>query len=581
VSNRLCGLSLEAAVAEMGLLAKEAEALPGASRKPSDNDRHLFTVTAQTEMTDKGKAASVALGVSIEVAQSALQEYIAAYLKYRNSLPLSVMHIGGATGDGEATLLKVVQYWEATWTDKKKPTKSQVEDLIVALGALFSPDVIDDLSSADTANLPGKKPAETTPNLRKALRQQHCASLATAFPNLTARLDLSTMTLGAEWDGTVPDDAKNIVTGSEFGIQLVIDAAGKITNVVASGRPKHGAVGGLEGDHTTAYVVSVRTIEQAVRDQDLKTAAANLKGIEVAFRDMPGAKLDRTAKMSDERSEHLLAADTATVEHAKAAAKAPTLSTVQAYAGALLYYRNSIALTVVAAETVSTGKGEAKRMNALQNLDARLAQKTHIAASELVHAVAGLFDPTAIEKVLNVTGHNRELIDQYSIEEVYAKTGKSKKAKLMPVDDLPDDMNVEALATQDVLHEYDSDEQTKNSRRDLVPGYAPGESIEALFGAVFEQHLRSIALVAPFAFGGIDEEIAEALVISLIGDSAADAGAVVTAIKGLLTHTTTKLVKNDLAKQSNAKHKQAKQKQKQPPHKQVDWSKREDEDYYA
>ncbi len=548
VYNRLRGLTLKAAFAEVDKLLAEAQALPGASQDrikamgtQQPDDRGTFSNEAKkAAVAAKAQGAAVARqpGTTANQAQTRLQEYIAAYLKYRNSIGLSVMDLGRASGDGEAGLLKVLQYWEGAWSDQKTPNAGEKADILNALGALFSPSVIANLQDNDP-NLPGvkHKANEDKSTIQAALRDQHFSSLKSAFPNVMRRLapqaaDVEGQ-MGAKWTGTLPDAAKGVSTGAAFAVQLTLDAQDRVAAVHCSGRPKHATAGGLEGDHTTAYVLSTRAIEKAVLGKDLATAANDLDAVEQTFRAMPGAEQARLDRMTDERKALYASAD-AELRAARGAlgnrqngnvnnnnnnngggGGRVSMSSLQRYAGALLFFRNSIGLTVVGAETDSRGKGEAAKLKSLEDLEAHVVtSRGAIDQAVIVEALAGLFDRKAISRYADATRHNQELTEAYGIKQVKAPGAKQANQK---VSDLIRDEQLEDASTQDVLWDFDEDDQRANSRKDPYPGFVPGESLEKVVAAAMKQHLESVRLVAPNVYKMVDGALLRALVIELAG----------------------------------------------------------------
>jgi hypothetical protein len=202
------------------------------------------------------------------------------------------------------------------------------------------------------------------------------------------------------------------------------------------------------------------------------------------------------------------------------------------------------------------------------DLDTTIVGNKKVKASDLIGAIAGLFDHGAIEKVVDVVHHNATVLNDYNIDQVMVapnllgKKGKPNTRELTDVEDLPDGFDIENLATQDVMHDFKPDEQTANSRKDKVPGYKRGESGEKLFGALLEQHLRSIKLASPNAFGALDDDLLTAMVSQLLGDTLVDVATVVDSIKGLLTKANTALVSKDLVAKQNQKDKKQRVDQK-------------------
>ncbi|YAF95402.1 MAG: DUF4157 domain-containing protein [Nodularia sp. CChRGM 3473] len=533
VLNRLRGKTLETAVKEVDTLVTEAQSMPGAQTSrinamgSNPGERGKFSDTALTELDNaKGDAATAVTNKDATQVHSKLQNYIAAYLKYRNSIGLSVMHLGRAVSGGEPKALQTLQYWEEKWNDANKPNDTEKGDILIACGVVFSGKVLEEVGNnqATPQNLPGLMSSDNKTKLKTALLTQHRASIRGAFPNIINRLapsnaDLNTVA-GNEWTGTVPNAAQEQITGVPFAVQIEVDGSGKIENAYSSGRPKHGTAGSLEGDHTTAYVVSTRTIEKALKGKTLADAKTALDTVEGAFRSLPGAKSERVDRMTEERIAHFKAADTQLTNAKTNADTNATLTTIQQYAGALLYFRNSLALSVVAAESTSKGKGESGRMNKLESIETGMLSGNRFSSEQIEEAIAGLFDNKAINKYSDVTTQLTEEAQIYSPDHTF--------------------MDYDAENTQDIWDDIST--QAIVTRRDPVPGYLPGEEVEDVFSAVLKQHLLSIQAVAPTVFDSIDEDLLTSIITSLVGDFLVDVDSIVKSLSSLLTKGSTKLV---------------------------------------
>ncbi|HTJ40781.1 MAG TPA: hypothetical protein VL463_01755 [Kofleriaceae bacterium] len=455
VDERLAGKSLAAASDELETLLSEVEALPGATRfAAAETD-----LTKVAEFANKPRV-SKKIGVWVEFSKArhadatrlvraarricndgsktdadktdALQRGIAALLAYRNSIGLSVVYDGsGASGDGERMPLRILRYWEANWTNANAPDVTRLKE---AIAALLTPKI---RVRADGLQIPGRKPGAD--NVRAAILEQHRKSIAMAFPNVANRIGIASTASFSDADLTktprkqwaASNAEKTFARPAEYAVQL--ELAGGVISVVRAGeRPLRAKLdGGTEGDHTTAWVVTRKTIEDNLKNKSLAQAKAYLDTLKLGFEALPGNADVRLRRLNPKFTTSYNDAKTE-LANAKTAADASTdLTTIQRYAGALMRFRNALPLSVV----IHEGGGSRSHDEAnLPTLEAKI-MKT--------------FDTEALQTALSYN-------------------------------------------TDDAANESQMD--TDQSRVNFVPGYVRSEPDEDLIAEVEDQHLRSLRL---------------------------------------------------------------------------------------
>jgi hypothetical protein len=478
VVNRLRGQTLAAAVTGLKALLDEARKLPGA-RPDRIDAMDAARKTAAVEASKRVDAGQVAADNAVTANDvdrtiSCLQTFAADYLSYRNAIGLVVLNRdAAATSDGESQPLKWLQHWETAWTEQVKPNDDERAIIVNAMGALFSPKVAEE-GGADRDQLPGQLLGENKAAVQEALSQQHLATLRSSYPNLAARLgEAMTPTLGAKWEGGRATDVPDQPTRATSAIQIAVDDRGIITSVTMAGRSKHG-MGDSEGSHTTAHGLFERML-QRLCGQDIPTAKATLDSITAEVRALPGAAATRTTRMppvtgdvisdtpamSPLRIELFKEATSALDTAATAANAQANVATLQAYAEAVMFFRNTMGLVTVGGGNVPGGQNEPEYLATLDAMGGELAKnpQAKISRLDLVNAISCLFDTGTLNTYLR--------FDQ--------------------ADEIEDD-------------------DASNSPAD-APGRIPGEAFEETVNALIEQHLRSTFTAYPQLRSKVDANV--------------------------------------------------------------------------
>lgn len=145
------------------------------------------------------------------------------------------------------------------------------------------------------------------------------------------------------------------------GTQLISNS-----HISTNNRPE-GSMKGQEGSHTTAWVVTVEGIRQAVQGKTIQQAITAIDTLYALINILPGAQDDRIDAMSVERQEKVREARQLTID-AKATAQAnATLENLQSYIGCLMAYRNSVPLSAAKRGANADSGAEAQAMAILRN----------------------------------------------------------------------------------------------------------------------------------------------------------------------------------------------------------------------
>ena len=469
--NRLSGCTLAQAVTQLNALVNEAKALPGAQAArvaAMPQERRTALGCAATALRNAATGARNAINADqSNPAVSAIQNYIAAYLKYRNSIGLTVMNSGQvATGDGEYRALQTLQHWEQSWTNAAAPTNDQKTTIVEAMGTLFSKLVWDNAGAGTSDTLPGKKDtgttADTTASIQSALRSQHEGSLNSAYPNLWGRLTLvekAAIVPGTAWIGNhIPLMAVLANTGKSWAVQIWLGNNGRISGVSSAGRSAHG-MGNSEGSHTTSYGLFERALNRLI-GKTLAQAKAILDQIKDIFRALPGAKPARADRMSPERVRLFGVAKTALTNATANATTAATVSTIQSYAEALLYFRNTMGLVTIHAGGVPGNKQEQTHLSMLDGIEDQIANySSKVKRANLIDAIAGLFDRSTLTRYEDNPGKNE------------------------------------------------------------APGQKLNEDLESVFKPLYVQHIQTIKAAYPFIFSTLDVDILADIAEQMSGDN--------------------------------------------------------------
>lgn len=379
--NRLRGQTLVGASRALAAILAEIRRLPGAGACTAADVRTDFAYLTEHQV-QAWQARCVAAGRAADQAVEglrerrgdaigALQTSVRALLAYRNSLGYAVVSDGvRAVGDGESKALRVLDVANAA--DPGAPLdEARVR---VAAALLLSNKVR--AQRADLAVL-GARAGEVAWD---AIADQHIASLASAFPRVFPRVRLTRADVQQPHTGdalgALPRPA-TAPTGERPAAAALVQLElrdGRIARVAIGARPHHANFGGSEakeGSHTTAWRLIQLGMIGSLEGKTLDEAAAELRAMHhrmlryPAVVDLSGtdAALLRAMRPGEEGGLNTREAAMAianpsfyhVTRHAYAAVErdleqgqgGASVSGVQRLASNLLWWRNSMGLTVI------------------------------------------------------------------------------------------------------------------------------------------------------------------------------------------------------------------------------------------
>lgn len=150
----------------------------------------------------------------------------------------------------------------------------------------------------------------------------------------------------------------NPVIQRDFAVQIDLDISDTISEIVLSGtRPKGALAQAKEGSHTTAWVVTVDGVRNAVEGKSIEDAVTAMDDLFTVAQDLPGTERvdELLAYKQDEYNDALSKANTAQTN----AQSKKDINTLQTYIRAYLTYRNIIPLSAVDSGGNADGRSEA------------------------------------------------------------------------------------------------------------------------------------------------------------------------------------------------------------------------------
>lgn len=129
-----------------------------------------------------------------------------------------------------------------------------------------------------------------------------------------------------------------------------------------------GSIKGTEGSHTTAWIVTVEGIRQAIQGKTLADAVTTIDTLYNLAKSLPG--VDRKDALSKERRDRLAEIEKLVDTNKSAAADDPSLDTLQEYISAVLAYRNALPLSAAKRGSAADSASEARAIATLRNYQA-------------------------------------------------------------------------------------------------------------------------------------------------------------------------------------------------------------------
>jgi hypothetical protein len=414
-----------------------------------------------TDRASKASAAAAAIiatpgAFSSEAKIEALQEFAAAYLQLRNTVPLAAMNLDHAGGRAP---LEVIRAYETGG-----PAGS-ADALNKALWKQLDIRVVARLASAslEARDAPGIDASLMDPKELDAERAKrvvdvvldHLASMQATYPrsyayaNMAAsasvRTFLESIAGEAKFDsdrlafpklwvpelekailgGTLPTIAPhpgrtaNLViadAGKRFAVQLVTGLVGtetKVKRMEIGGRPA-GPFASTPGAHTTAWAVLVDHVRALVVDKTVAEARTAL----TAYGDELASDANRVDAMDDRARESLEAAESAYADAlALTDPPAPLLLQAQAIAGALLMLLNTMPFSAILGESVSNPADEKSHRKAAIAANVAGPEFAGQERWTLIGHLWALLDPGTLRMLLNEDTELAQLPGALPLEE--------------------------------------------------------------------------------------------------------------------------------------------------------------------
>ncbi len=500
VRNAVLGRDAIAAVAAVAALAADAKRLPG------------FARSASLDAAAKGRydEAETALDVLTALDAGAIpadrlighvQSLIRAYLTYRNLIPLSQVDLGAATGHGEPKVLKTLRRADDStgvdWVEDPEDAESAImgpgvpEKVRAAMWSLLDAGVIHHfrngaVSAATTPGMKAKDQADPT-GLIADVVTQHLWTLETSYMAAYREADMDDSYDGYLERLGLPDDVRAAVVakieahyeaGSDaatkvnpdrlragglagqalFSVQVETSDDGGVSELHVGGRAPT-PMGSDQGSHSTAWLVYVDAVRNAVVGKSVAAATGNMLGLCDGIGSLPGmARVDNLTFVQRSWFEEARSA----FEAARQEATAPADpleggGRLQQLIRAYLSFRNAVPLSQIKgglADANSEGRNRAK-MRYLESgfTEWALAQ-----------------DPPGHDRVIYRTAF-WELYD-------YEMVGSAARGDMEPAD---------------------------------APGIAPAEEAELIAGDSIRQHLIAMKSAYPVSYAWLDPESAISL----------------------------------------------------------------------
>lgn len=175
----------------------------------------------------------------------------------------------------------------------------------------------------------------------------------------------------------------------DFAVQVDLDISDQINEIVLSGTRPKGALAqkNKEGSHTTAWIVTVEGVKNAVMGKTAKDAVAAMDVLFDTAKDLPGTKR-LGSLVGYKKDEYNSALDGANKAQTKAQ-KDKDVNSLQLYIRAYLTYRNIIPLSAVDSGGSADGRGEAHVVELIRNYE-------DYDSDIILGAMLALFDAPAI-----------------------------------------------------------------------------------------------------------------------------------------------------------------------------------------
>jgi Domain of unknown function (DUF4157) len=225
----------------------------------------------------------------------------------------------------------------------------------------------------------------------------------------------------------------------EIAVQIDVGIADQISDIVLAGTRPTGALDQTkEGSHTTAWIVTVEGVKNAVMGKKVEDAYTSVDKLFKTAQALPGAKrVDNLASHKKQKYNEALEAAKTAKSNAK---KHENISSLQMYIRAYLSYRNIIPLSAVDSGSNADGRGEGRMVGIIRNFN-------DYQPNVVVGAMLALFDATATSNAVD-----------------------------------------------------DNFKSNKGDRSANVPGMAKNENADSLKKDIMEQHMMSLQASFPEAF---------------------------------------------------------------------------------
>lgn len=506
VRNAVVGKNLDQAVAGMDRLMADAKALPG-------NARVKFMLKNQQDHYNRAleKMELASLNAAFNTSQDTVQQYMSAYLEFRNLVPLSAVDTGSpANYNLEADGLDILRNYSlndegtvrtAVFSLLDKKTISKISEEIEMTETV---QVNPHLQTQVNADVPGIDYREDIENRLSDLIMQHLQTVKSAFPEAFYKANIDKDKIVAYYfPGYQPEDdfdeeasensdedvridegnfrgllnvpargallpvknsiGKNVPGGS---VQIKMADNGTIQNALinTSDRPD-GLFKSADKKHSTAWIVFVRGAQRAVVGKTLQQAVQAMTTLYEETYNLPGVSrgflLEETVK-----KRWLQAMNEA--ETAKEAANANVnVNTLQQFIRAYLRFRNFVPLTAADSDAVGPG-GDAEGTNV-----AKLGNYANYPEVELTKAIYGLLDAGVVHAHLHGKGRKAVKHDKKNKDKDPFSVGPPKSV------DITD--NADTIDTD-------------------LPGISLDQQPHFRAAAVLRQHLMTIRMNFPEAY---------------------------------------------------------------------------------